>query len=348
MRVPGLTSSWALLTTTARREITLRLTISREDNLDTIAIVNKISHGKDFAILFSQLHALSVYHFPLLSLLLTFKGLFQFCFNCKYLSGHAAYSHEILSNQENEIFSKEKQQIFLQENTQNILPVPNKTESDEELELRDEENNRVQREILDAFNASRSNNHSGPKSFKNDPSLRTDAATSECCTFESNETVSHTCLGSNPLNRNDYFDHEMELILFEENQVSEQMTILEHRIREKDGEESQEELLSLWFELISKKNVVFHRRLMLEILQNEEDLERKYSLLQTELRKTDLEPAQEELLLKELLLVVDARDKVLTEKNDEENLLCQEENIGRNFQHTSFQTSDEKQKCCIQ
>ena len=87
---------------------------------------------------------------------------------------------------------------------------------------------------------------------------------------------------------------------------------------------------------------------MLEILLNEQDLKRKYSLLQTELRKTDLEPAQEELLLKELLLVVDARDKVLTEKNDEENLLCQEENIGRKFQLTSFQTSDEKQKCCIQ
>ena len=138
----------------------------------------------------------------------------------------------------------------------------------------------------------------------------------------------------------------MELVSFEENDVSNQLTILEHRIREAELEgNSDQSLLSVWFELVSRKNLIFHRRLMLEIMQNEQDLERKCEMLRAELRKPELESQREQLLLKELLRTVDLRDKLLMDKNDEENMLCQEEQIGKQVQQS---ISNQKQKCKIQ
>ena len=128
-------------------------------------------------------------------------------------------------------------------------------------------------------------------------------------------------------------EHEMELIQFEENNLSREMTILEHRIREAESEgEESEELLSAWFELISKKNVIFHRRLMIEILQEEQDLERCCQILQAELRRQELDQETEHLLLEELLRIVDLRDKCVSDKIDEEEFLHQEELIGKEVQ----------------
>ena len=139
----------------------------------------------------------------------------------------------------------------------------------------------------------------------------------------------------------------MELILFEETDVCNQLTILEHKISQiqAEGEGANQSLLNIWFELISKKNIIFHRRLMLEIMQNEEDLERKCEMLQAELRKPDIESQREELLLAELLKTVDLRDKLLGEKYKEENILCQEELIGKNVQNI---LNVEEKKCKIQ
>ena len=238
---------------------------------------------------------------------------------------------------------EENRNIF-QERNKIFLPVSNKTEADkeelDELDLMDEENNKVQREIYESFLASRNiNNH---KHNQRGPQ-QSDISQPQPSSHNQSQVSSQ-----NPLNnKNDYFEYEMELILFEENHISQQLHILEHKIRENEGNESQEDLLNSWLELISKKNVIFHRRLMLEILQNEQDLERKFELIQTELRKTHQDPEKEELLLKELLHLVDLRDKVLSEKNAEENILCQEENIGRKIQQ-QLQSDVQKQKCCIQ
>ena len=140
----------------------------------------------------------------------------------------------------------------------------------------------------------------------------------------------------------------MELINFEENSISSQLTVLEHKIREleSDGNTIDTTLLNSYFELISKKNLIFHRRLMLEIYQNEQDLERKCYLLQSELHSPTTDSQKEEILLKEFLRLVDLRDKLLIEKFEEENILCQEELIGKQVHQQNFQAKSNK--CKIQ
>ena len=141
-------------------------------------------------------------------------------------------------------------------------------------------------------------------------------------------------------------ENEMELILFQENSISQQMTVLELNIRESesDGKESQD-LLNAWFELISQKNMIFHRRLMLEILQNEQDLERRCEILQAELRRDDQDPQTENLLLEELVRLIDLRDKLVSEKMNEEDLLCREDSIGKEVRNCLISKTS---KCQIQ
>ena len=55
--------------------------------------------------------------------------------------------------------------------------------------------------------------------------------------------------------------------------------------------------------------------------------------------------SEAELLLAELLKTVDLRDKLLGEKYKEENILCQEELIGKNVQNI---LNVEEKKCKIQ
>ena len=197
---------------------------------------------------------------------------------------------------------------------------------DIDLNAKDDENNDIQKEILDLYLAS----------MKNEPKNR-QIEHKNCFKIKSND------IDPNPLKRNDYFEYETELLLFEENEVGKQLTILEHTIREDELDD--QSLLNVWFELVSKKNLIFHRRLMLEIMQNEQDLERKCEMIQSELRQPELEPQREQLLLEELLRIVDLRDKLLMEKDDEENILCQEEQIGKQVQQN---INVQKQKCKIQ
>lgn len=202
---------------------------------------------------------------------------------------------------------------------------------DVDLNNKDDEYNEIQKEMLELYLASK----------KNVPKI-SEVENQECTQIKNNEKDPNL----NPLKSNDYFEYEMELVLFEENDVSNQLTILEHTIREAELEgDSDPSLLNVWFELVSKKNLIFHRRLMLEIMQNEQDLERKCEMIQCELRKPDLQPQREQLLLKELLRIVDLRDKLLMEKDDEENILCQEEQIGKQVQQN---INVQKQKCKIQ
>ena len=219
-------------------------------------------------------------------------------------------------------------------------------ELDFNLNIKDDENNKLQQEILDSFIKSKgSKNFKGPNHASADPSTKR-SDNIECCPPRVPEPAVSP---DNPLGlrNNDYFEYEMELILFEETDVCNQLTILEHKIcqTQAEGGGTNQSLLNIWFELISKKNIIFHRRLMLEIMQNEEDLERKCEMLQAELRKPDIEAQREELLLAELLKTVDLRDKLLGEKYKEENILCQEELIGKNVQNI---LNVEEKKCKIQ
>jgi len=151
------------------------------------------------------------------------------------------------------------------------------------------------------------------------------------------------------LSSSGYVEHEMELLLYEEKEISSQSTLLEHRLREVEGEGKEcEDLLQLWFNLVSRKNVAFHRRLMLEILQSEQDLERRCELLQGELRRGGSGEVAEKLLLEELVTIVDLRDELVMARDREENSLQEGVVMGRQV-NTKLQDQDIKtEKCKLQ
>ena len=84
---------------------------------------------------------------------------------------------------------------------------------------------------------------------------------------------------------------------------------------------------------------------MIEILQDEQDLERRCEILQCELRRRELDNETEHLLIEELVRLVNLRDKLLSEKIDEEEFLRQEETIGKEVQFCKIRKSS---KCLIQ
>ena len=267
---------------------------------------------------------------------------------CKLYLGHA-------------VFSRDAETILLPS-----LPSPNvpaKTSDiieDHDLEIKDEENNKFQQEILRSyFVENRKDTFSKPETAPGPTSVSIVDGSSS---LKDDDYVDISLLGSDNVDESQeaassahvrsrkvmdiMVEYEMELILFQENSISEQMTVLEHNIRESesDGNESQD-LLNAWFDLISQKNIIFHRRLMLEILQNEQDLERRCEILQAELRSPDLDHRTEQLLLEELVRLIDLRDKLVSEQMNEEELLCREESIGKEVQTCLISKTS---KCQIQ
>jgi len=144
-----------------------------------------------------------------------------------------------------------------------------------------------------------------------------------------------------------YIEYEMELLLYEEKEISVQTTLLEHKMRVVEGEGKDcEEFLHLWFDLVSRKNMAFHRRLVLEILQREQDLEKRCQMLQDELRRGGRDDKGEQLLVDELLKVVDLRDQLVIAKDREEKTLLEEVMVDKDIK-TRLNTKDDKKDKCI-
>merc|ERR1719450_1205883 len=141
----------------------------------------------------------------------------------------------------------------------------------------------------------------------------------------------------------------MELLLYEEKEISVQTTLLEHKMRVVEGEGKDcEEFLHLWFNLVSRKNMAFHRRLVLEILQREQDLERRCQMLQDELRRGGRDEKGEQLLMDELLKVVDLRDQLVNAKDREEKTLQEELMVVKDIKTRLNTKDDRKDKCLSQ
>jgi len=133
-------------------------------------------------------------------------------------------------------------------------------------------------------------------------------------------------------NRLSYFDNEMQMLDSEQHEIDIQAGILDKRLREtsEDDQVLYDALLQQWFTLVNKKNALLRRQMQLNILKKEDNLEKKLQMLQEELRglsemeesrKTDEDRKREDLLLQELVLVVNKRNELVMQRDEEEQMV---------------------------
>jgi len=139
-------------------------------------------------------------------------------------------------------------------------------------------------------------------------------------------------------NRLSYIDNEIKVLDAEQIEIDKQAAILDKRLREtsEDDELVYDALLQQWFTLVNKKNALLRRQMQLNILEKEDDLEKKLLMLQEELRslsemedhrKTEDDRKREDLLLEELVLVVNQRNELVIQRDEEERMIEQDEQL---------------------
>nr|XP_036230303.1 EH domain-binding protein 1 isoform X7 [Bactrocera oleae]XP_036230304.1 EH domain-binding protein 1 isoform X7 [Bactrocera oleae]XP_036230305.1 EH domain-binding protein 1 isoform X7 [Bactrocera oleae]XP_036230306.1 EH domain-binding protein 1 isoform X7 [Bactrocera oleae]XP_036230307.1 EH domain-binding protein 1 isoform X7 [Bactrocera oleae] len=157
-----------------------------------------------------------------------------------------------------------------------------------------------------------------------------------------------------------YIESELEALEREQEAIDQKASCLEKKLRAVMGgnpktDETEEQLLSQWFTLVNKKNALLRRQMQLNILEQESDLERKYTLLNQELRaaqsvedwrKTEAQREKERLLLEELVAIVDKRDELVQHLHSQEIAIEDDHEIARELEQVDI--SGDKDKCVIQ
>ncbi|XP_041351886.1 EH domain-binding protein 1-like isoform X2 [Gigantopelta aegis] len=159
---------------------------------------------------------------------------------------------------------------------------------------------------------------------------------------------------------NQYVQAEMDALEYEQTQVDDRAAQVEKQLRrvmDKGKNKSQEEkLMQEWFHLVNKKNALIRRQMQLNILEKEDDLEKRYELLNRELRammaiedwqKTESQKRRERLLLEELVNVVNKRDELVQHLDTQERAIEQDEYLEKQISEGRIPLKDEK-SCSVQ
>uniref|UniRef100_A0A2M4BCI8 Putative ca2+-binding actin-bundling protein n=1 Tax=Anopheles marajoara TaxID=58244 RepID=A0A2M4BCI8_9DIPT len=167
--------------------------------------------------------------------------------------------------------------------------------------------------------------------------------------------------GPGQVERVNYIQSELNKLEREQEAIDLKANALEKKLRAVMGgamtnvSETEDQLMSQWFTLVNKKNALLRRQMQLNLLEQENDLEKKYDMLNNELRaalavedwqKTEEQREKEALLLAELVAIVDKRNELVQNLHSQEQAIEDDDEIERKLETVDINQKDEK--CVIQ